>query len=66
MRAFRRVFGIACFAYAPIALLWLFNLISLDADILVAGFLVMTAISFVIDALVARQEKRATEGCGSN
>lgn len=66
MRAFRRFYGFACFAYAAIALLWLFNVISLDASILVAGFLVMTAISFVIDAVVARQEKKATEGGANN
>jgi multisubunit Na+/H+ antiporter MnhE subunit len=64
MSTFRRVFGVACFAYAALAFLWLFKLVSLDANLLVAGFLVITVVSFIIDALVARQEKKDADGDG--
>ena len=62
MKTFRRAFGVACFAYAALAFLWLFKLIRLDANLVVAGFLVITVISFIVDALVARQEKRDADG----
>lgn len=61
MRAFRKAFGIACYAYAAFAILWFFKLISLDANIVVAGFIVMTAVSLTIDAVVARQEKNGSQ-----
>lgn len=62
MNTFRRVFGVACFAYAALAFLWLFKLIRLDANLVVAGFLVITVISFIVDALVARQETKDASG----
>ena len=65
MGSFRRVFGIVCFVYAAVALLWFFNLIQVDAKVVVAGFLVIIAVSFVIDALVARQGRERSEG-GAN
>ncbi len=61
MRAFRKAFGIACYAYAAFAILWFLKLISLDANIVVAGFIVMTAVSLTIDAVVARQEKTGSQ-----
>lgn len=61
MRTFRRVFGIACFIWGAMAILWFFKLVSLHENIVMAGVLVMTAMSLIIDAIVARQEKRRPE-----
>ena len=61
MSTFRRIFGLVCFAYAAVALLSLFKVIRLDTNLIIIGFLVITVISFVIDALVARQERKAAE-----
>jgi len=62
MKTFRRVFGVACFAYAALAFLWFFKLIRLDANLVVAGFLVIAVISFIVDAPVARQEQKDAAG----
>jgi hypothetical protein len=61
MSAFRRAFGIACFVYAAFVILRFFKLISFDANLMVAGFLVLTAVSLAIDAIVARQEKKGVK-----
>ena len=61
MRAFRKAFGIACFVYAAFAILWFFKVISLDANLVGAGFIVITAVSLAIDAVVAWQEKKGPQ-----
>lgn len=66
MGSFRRIFGVVCFVYAGAALLWFFDLANvrarIDTNVVVAGFLVITVASLVIDAVVARQERQTSEG----
>ena len=68
MGSLRRIFGVVCLAYAGAALLWFFDLAHvlarIDANVVVAGFLVITVVSLVIDALVARQEGQTSEAAG--
>jgi len=61
MSAFRKVFGIVCLIFAIVAMLSLFKLISLNINIVVVEFSVITAISFFIDVLLAKNEKTASK-----
>lgn len=65
MRTFRKAFGIACFAYAALAVLSFFKLVSVDTNLMAAGFIVMTAASLAIDAVVTRQEKNGAQAKAS-
>jgi hypothetical protein len=59
MSAFRTTFGIACFVWAAIAILSFFKLISLPADVVATGMILIFLTSFVVDALVAKRESAA-------
>jgi len=60
MSAFRKTFGIACFIFVAVAILSFFKIISLNITIIIAGLFTITAISIIIDALVARNENTAS------
>ena len=64
MSAFRKTFGIACFIFVAVAILSFFKIISLNANIIVVGFFMITAISLIIDA-VARNETAASKQRGA-